>query len=234
MVALAQISAGIISEASRSLDVSSQNLVNASTPGYKRRVEFRHVLAANSGIDSGNVTAGSATDFAPGKLVQTGNPCDLAIVDAGFFVARAPSGALLYLRGGQFHRDPAGRLVLANGLALQADGGDLTLKDGAFQVLADGVVTQAGEPVGRLDIVDFADRQALGRDETGAFTAQDGQASAVDRPVVKQGVIEASNVTTAGEMVSMMAALRRAETGQRLMSTYDDLIGRVLTTFGQP
>lgn len=148
-------------------------------------------------------------------------------------MARSPAGQLLYLRGGQFHRDPEGRLVTAGGLVLQADGGDLALKAGAFKVAADGVVTQGGEPVGRLDIVDFSDRQALGRDASGAFTAPSGEARALDNPSVMQGVVEASNVTTAGEMVSLMGALRRAETGQRLMSTYDDLMGRVLTTFGQ-
>jgi len=34
-------------------------------------------------------------------------------------------------------------------------------------------------------------------------------------------------------MISMMEALRRAETGQRLVGVYDDLMGRVLTSLGQ-
>lgn len=185
-----------------------------------------------SATTTDNSSVNDATDFSSGKLMQTGNPADLAIIDAGFFVARNPAGQQLYLRGGQFHRDADGRLVTVDGLSLQADGRDLALKDGAFTVAADAVVTQNGEPVGRLDIVDFADRQALAR-SGGGFAALEGQAQPVDHPIVKQGVVEASNVATAGEMVSMMAALRRAETGQKLMNTYDDLIARVLTTFGQ-
>jgi hypothetical protein len=34
-------------------------------------------------------------------------------------------------------------------------------------------------------------------------------------------------------MVTIMGALRRAQTGQRLAMVYDDLMGRVLQTFGQ-
>jgi flagellar basal body rod protein FlgG len=190
-------------------------------------------LAAISATTTNNISTSDATDFSAGKLMQTGNPADLAIVDGGFFAARNPAGQLLYLRGGQFHRDVDGRLVTVDGLSLQADGRDLGLKDGAFAIAADAVVTQGGEPVGRLDIVDFTDRQALTRVAGGGFAALDGQGQPVDHPIVKQGVVEASNVATAGEMVSMMAALRRAETGQKLMNTYDDLMGRVLTTFGQ-
>jgi flagellar basal body rod protein FlgG len=50
---------------------------------------------------------------------------------------------------------------------------------------------------------------------------------------VRQGAIEASNVSTGVEMVDMMAAIRRAESGQRLVNVYDDLMGRALTLFGQ-
>lgn len=236
MVGISEIAASIIGDASRSLEVSSQNLVNSSTPGYKKRVSFGHILAANESATSSvvaNIATGNATDFSSGKLISTGNPCDLAIADAGFFTVRTQAGQALYLRGGQFHRDPEGRLVTGGGQALQADGGDLVLKAGDFKVAGDGVVTQGGEPVGRLDIVDFADRQSLGRDGSGAFTAVDGQASPVTTATVQQGVVEASNVTTADEMVSLMGAVRRAETGQRLMGVYDDLMGRVLSTFGQ-
>jgi hypothetical protein len=35
-------------------------------------------------------------------------------------------------------------------------------------------------------------------------------------------------------MVALMEAVRRAETGQRIIGTYDDLMGRALSAFGQP
>jgi hypothetical protein len=34
-------------------------------------------------------------------------------------------------------------------------------------------------------------------------------------------------------MISLMSGLRGAETGQRVVQIYDDLMGRALTVFGQ-
>lgn len=227
------IAANIIGRASRSLELTSQNLANSATLGYKRRVEFSRILAG-SDLDRGeSIAGGSAVDFSPGRISKTGNPDDLALLGGGFFIVRAPSGQLLYLRGGRFHRDAEGRLATEGGLVLQCDGGDLVLRDGAFKVSPDGSVALAGEPVGRLDIVDFSDRQALVREATGAFSAAGTTPTPVETPRVQQGAVEMSNVTSGAEMVSMMAALRQAESGQRIMTVYDDLMGRVLTAFGQ-
>jgi flagellar basal-body rod protein FlgG len=45
-------------------------------------------------------------------------------------------------------------------------------------------------------------------------------------------MVEASNVNLAEEMVSMMEVMRQAETGARLVQTYDDLMGKVVQTLG--
>ena len=55
----------------------------------------------------------------------------------------------------------------------------------------------------------------------------------VASPELRQGMIEGSNVALADEMVSMMDALRQAEGGAHLVQTYDDLMGRAISTLGQ-
>ncbi|WCM29993.1 hypothetical protein NDN01_25485 [Sphingomonas sp. QA11] len=65
------------------------------------------------------------------------------------------------------------------------------------------------------------------------FRLGTGEAEEVADPLVRQGMTEASNVSVGDEMVTMMAALRQAESGARLVQTYDDLLGRAITTFGQ-
>jgi flagellar basal-body rod protein FlgG len=50
---------------------------------------------------------------------------------------------------------------------------------------------------------------------------------------LRQGMVEGSNVSLGSEMVTMMTAVREAESGARLLQVYDDLIGRAITTFGQ-
>ncbi len=174
-----------------------------------------------------------STDFSAGKPINTSNPFDLAIVGDGFFCVRSPEG-LLYTRQGQFRRDSDGRVVTAQGYALQSQsGGDLTLQGAAMQVQADGTVLEDGEARARLAIVDVKDRQSMTYADGGMFKVPDAAVAPMDAPTVRQGMLEASNVSTGDEMVSIMEALRQAESGQRLVTLYDDLMGRALTVFGQ-
>ena len=233
----------VLSRVGRRVETSAQNISNISTPGYKRAVSFESVLNAQDARldpDGGNSVAGtrmgmgSAIDFSPGQPQNTGNPGDLAILGAGFFSVRTGDGSVLYTRQGQFQRDADGHLVNAQGGVLQqTGGGDLVLKGGDFKVLGDGTVVQSGEAIGRIAIAAISDPAVMHYAEDGLYTAPDDAVSAMDAPSVSQGALEASNVSMGAEMISIMAALREAQAGQRLVNVYDDLVGRAVTTFGQ-
>lgn len=232
MGGLIEIASSILSDATRTVEFSAQNTANIATPGYKRRLDFARVMAATT-EPMGDLGARAATtDFSPGKISETGNPFDLALVGDGFFVVRTASGVLRYTRDGQFVRGADGRITDARGAFLQAEGADLVLRSGRPEVLPDGVVLEDGAPIARLDIVTIADRTAMTPTQGGGFAASAESAQPLAAASVRQGALEMSNVTTASEMVSLMAALRRAESGQRLANVYDDLMGRVISTFG--
>ncbi len=164
--------------------------------------------------------------------MNTGNPLDFALQGRGFFVVRT-GDATYYTRDGQFRRDADGRLTTADGASVQGANGDVSVGAGAVSVLADGTIMQDGQPLGRLAVADFADTSVLRPAGGGLFAAPSGAASDLSSPQIRQGMLEASNVSTADEMVSMMAALRSAEAGQRIAQVYDDLMGRAVTAFGQ-
>jgi flagellar basal body rod protein FlgG len=113
------------------------------------------------------------------------------------------------------------------------EGGDLVMDGPNLTVAADGMVSTNGHPVGRLAVVDFEDRSRLSHIGVAAFSAEGLEAIPVSNPMVRQGMLESSNVNNGDEMVAMMEGLRRAESAQRLVTTYDDLMGRALTLFGQ-
>jgi flagellar basal-body rod protein FlgG len=118
-------------------------------------------------------------------------------------------------------------------MVLQATAGDFVINGSDMQVLTDGTVVDGGEPVAQLAIVNFGDPSVLDAVGSGLFTAPSGSAVEVASPEVRQGMIEASNVSTADEIISVMAALRGAESGQRVAQVYDDLMGRAEAVFGQ-
>lgn len=230
---ITEVAAQILSRAERRAEVAAQNITNASTPGYRRRIGFEQALAAGAPPFGQPSDSRDAMDFTAGQLATTGSPTDLAIAGDGFFAVRGDDETL-YSRQGQFRRDDAGRLVNADGLALQTlEGGDLIVGAGDFQVSADGVVTRGGEAIGRIALYDFSDRAGLTMQRAGMFAAGGAEPVRVEQPAVRQGMLEGSNVNMGDEMVTMMEAVRRAETGQRLVNTYDDLMGRALNLFGQ-
>lgn len=97
-----------IQAASKSLDVTGNNIANSSTVGFKRsRAEFADVYNYNAyGVSRTAVGGGVSLSrvsqsFATGDIYGTNNALDLAINGSGFFILN-DQGAKAYTRAGQF------------------------------------------------------------------------------------------------------------------------------------
>jgi len=100
-----------LNAAQKDLDVSSNNIANVNTTGFKEsRAEFVDVYAASllaSGktkVGDGVLTADVAQQFSQGSIQFTNNALDLAITGNGFFatVPELDSLERSYTRAGQF------------------------------------------------------------------------------------------------------------------------------------
>jgi flagellar basal body rod protein FlgG len=49
---------------------------------------------------------------------------------------------------------------------------------------------------------------------------------------VQQGYVEAANVSVGNDMIQIMEAMRRIESGQKLVHVYDDMVGTALQRLG--
>lgn len=233
MPGLFEAASAILSASERQLEVVSRNVANVSTSGFKRQISSaRSVAATGRGAFDALVTR-TRSDLASGKLRETGNPLDLAIAGSGFFQLR-DGDRLVYSRQGSFRLAADGTVVSPQGLALQqAGGGDLVLDTETVRIAADGTVLDADRPVARIAVFTSSKAGAIESVDGSLFRLPPANAVEIDVPQVRQGMIEASNVSMGDEMVTMMTALRQAETGSRLVQTYDDLLGRAITAFGQ-
>lgn len=111
----------------KSLDVTSNNIANVATYGFKAsRAEFSDVyttsVMANSKttVGSGVQTATVSQQFAQGSISNTNNALDLAISGEGFFVMK-PEGSNenIYTRAGNFEVDENGYVISNAGYFLQ-------------------------------------------------------------------------------------------------------------------
>lgn len=231
MGSIAEIGGAVISHAQAAAATVSQNMANSLTPGYRAQRNFARELVPEQ-LEATDPVAtvpdATMTDFAPGKMINTGNPLDLAIQGDGFFMLRA-GDKTYYSRSGQFARTADGLLATPEGWILQGSSGDVGTTGSGLQVTGDGVILQDGTPVARLAIKRFVDPSHLTPIGGSSFEADEAAAEDVVNPAVRQGMLESANVSSGTEMVELMAAMRRAESGQRIVQLYDELMGKAIT-----
>ncbi len=222
------------------LDALTNNLANASTPGFKAQLVVQRARAAahaHSGAAAvaTPITRGHLeTDFSQGSLETTGDPLHFAISGPGFFVIETEAGERLTRRG-SFSLDAQGFLVTAEGERVQGDGGDLALGDavtdeGPIHVAPDGTIEVGRNRIGRLRVVTVADPQALVREGASRFAAP-GQ-TLEDAPdggfVVRQGALERSNASPITNLVALIETLRGFEAYMTATTRLDQVNERAI------
>jgi len=112
-----------LNAANQDLSVTSNNLANADTIGFKgSTTEFADLFSggqSTTAVGNGVAVSEVAQQFTQGNIETTGNNLDLAISGDGFFIL-SNGGALNYTRDGEFQLNAAGDIVNAQGELLQA------------------------------------------------------------------------------------------------------------------
>jgi flagellar basal-body rod protein FlgF len=202
---------GMVSEQVRQ-DQLSNDLANASTPGFKPDETPQHsfgaMLMANTegGAAIGSVNEGVAlgkayTNMTPGAMQETGEPLDFAIEGSGFFAVKTPEG-IRYTRDGQFTNSSAGVLTDTNGDPV------LDAKGAQIRVSATGTV-----PAGTVGIFEVPGAAKQGEN---LYT---GTAAGKPTGTVRQGSLEGSGVDAAKVMVEMITSLRTFQSGQQAIQS---------------
>ena len=103
--------------ASKALDVTSNNVANSATVGFKSAAAHFADVYANSLAGSGASAVGIGTSvgavqqqFTQGNITTTNNPLDISINGGGFY-RMSTNGTITYSRSGQFHLDKDGFVI---------------------------------------------------------------------------------------------------------------------------
>ena len=167
------------------VEVTSNNLANLNTTGFKRqRAEFQDLLyqdllrVGSSSSDGDTIVPtgiqlGVGVKLASvyrvteqGNLMQTGNSLDLAIEGRGYFRIRMPNGDTGYTRAGVLQVSPTGDIVTQNGniiepgITVPSGALDVTInKSGQVLVKVGGQVAE--QNVGQITLATFANEPRL-------------------------------------------------------------------------
>ncbi len=173
-----------LNAASTDLEVTGNNIANASTNGFKEsRAEFADVYA-NALQDDTSTAAGSgvrvtriAQQFGQGTIDFTSNNFDLAISGDGFFVLEDPDGSRSYTRAGAYSVDRNGLVVNHANQKLKVyaasigSNGETTFRSGALSDLQ--LPLQPSAPSATTDIAAALNLDADATEPTVAFDAGD-------------------------------------------------------------
>lgn len=228
---LLEIGAVMLSRSQRRLEATMANIANMTTPGFKRQRIAETFVVALAGL-----TAVSSTkaDFSQGMLKSAAGPLNLGISGQGFFKVRNSEGEVFFSRGGQFSRSSNGRVVDAHGMTLQTiEGRDLVLGSVDIEIVENGTVLEHGRPVARIGLFAPASTSQMRTYAGSLFQKDEADMFEVNSPLIRQGTLEGSNVDVSFEMTEVMSAMRQAETGSRVVQTFDTLIGQAISTFGR-
>ena len=239
------------------IDNIANNLANVSTNGYKRsRAIFEDLIYQTlrqpgaqssqqttipTGLQLGTGVRPVATEkiFTQGNLQRTDNGFDLAVSGQGFFQILQPDGSTAYTRDGSFHLDSQGNLVTSSGFPLQPN---IVVPADAisFSVGKDGTVTvtQPGSPaatqLGQIQLATFVNPgglQAIGENlflETAASGTPTPNTPGLNGAgQINQSFVETSNVNVAEELVQMIQTQRAYELNSKVISTSDQMLGRL-------
>lgn len=221
---------------SAALDATANNIANASTAGFRAdRVVFREALTAARSADISSVGPGTARiDSQAGALTTTDNPLDLALEGDGYFGVDTPNGPR-YTRAGNFRLDAERTVVTADGHAVRGEGGAPIVvppEATAIAVANDGTISADGEPIGKLELVRFASNQL--QRQGGTLYAANGPPETGEAPLVRSGMLEASNVNVVRGVVDLVKVSRTYESLMKVIQGYHDVESRAARDLGGP
>lgn len=232
----------------RKIDISSNNIANLNTAGYKKEqavtTNFGSLLINKykqngikeeatpiSDISLIRTIEENNTIHSQGSLEETGSMTDFAIMGAGFFAIDS-NGQVLYTRNGSFNIDEEGYLVLEGAGRVQGEFGDIYIGTDKFDYREDGSIIVEDEVVDNIAVYDFADYNSLNKFREGMFIS-DTEPDLVDYPLIVNKTIERSNVNVTEELTGILSSQRALQTAAQALKIYDMINDKAVNEIGK-
>lgn len=195
--------------------------------------------ATGTAIGLGTRVANTQSNLAQGAFQQTNRELDIAIEGKGYLTVQDPGGDTLYTRAGHLNLNANGQLVVGSAYTGR-------LLDPAISVdpQATGIVIQPNGQVfvqlpntpqltaaGQLQLATFVNPEGLLRMGDNLYSATDASGTAtLANPgdngvgVVRQNMLEASNVEPVQELIDLITTQRSFELNSQAVQAGDEIL----------
>jgi flagellar basal-body rod protein FlgF len=138
----------------------------------------------------------------------------------GFFVVQTTAG-IRYTRNGSFRSERAGYMVTSSGDRVLGEQKPIQFGGEPASLSSDGIISQNGGVLARLQIVAINASQ-LSPQGNSNYAAPASAAKPVSTPVVRQGMLESSNLSPIAAIVRLILVQRQTEMLQRAFSVFNN------------
>lgn len=193
-------------------------------------------------IGLGTRVSSTQTDHGQGAFKETGKPLDVAISGHGFFQVTAPNGNILYTRAGNFSVNNNGQLVTGSAgvgrllqpqITIPPDATGITISPDGFVA-----VQQNGSPqlqqVGQIQLVRFLNPDGLLKLGENLYRETNASGTPIlNNPglngvgVLRQGMLESSNVEPVQELIDLITTQRAFELNSQAVQAGDQILQQV-------
>lgn len=225
----------------RALEITSNNLANMNTTGFKRDIPFyTHLTKAEQQfaendikgiINSGVEIRERIIDFSQGDLIQTDNPLDLAVYGKGLFRIER-GGNYYYTRDGSFTINKDKQLVTKNNDPVLGKNGIIILNTNHIRIDEAGQIFDSqNNLIDQLLVIDFENDQ-LAKFQSNLYQPYDieNEGTEAENSRIKQGFIEGSNVNPVSSMVGLIKINHLSQTYQKILQSISEDMDRKLIT----
>lgn len=225
----------------KTFDVISNNIANATTPGYKGQTIVQSAfadhmmtrLSSDERLVKPNIGVGAYitastdehTDFAQGNVDFTSRPFDIAIMGEGFFLVESDTYGEVATRNGQFALDEDGYLILPGaGRVLNDSRNAIQLEGSSFTVDRNGVIYVDGDESDAFFIARWEGAfQRVGDDLYKPEGNTDFESQELGSYRLTQGAVERANINMAQEMSRIIAGQGNYQSCSQILKIYDKL-----------
>jgi flagellar basal-body rod protein FlgG len=218
-----------VGEDSFTVDASGQILVGGQVKDKLVSSPPGNVIGTmNSGVRISQIV----TSFQQGDLQTTESYTDFAILGKGFFEVDTPDG-VRYTRSGSFLINSEGELVTTEGNKIVGADGPIVLESDDFSVNKFGEISVNGVIVDKFKIVNPANSQDMKKSGQSLYRLVRPSEDIPFEGSILQGSVEESNTSSINEMIEMLQLYRNYETNQKIISSYDSTMEKLLTDLGR-
>jgi flagellar basal-body rod protein FlgG len=214
--------------------------------------------ASVGNMGTGVMVNNSSIIFEQGRFEKTEAPLDVALDGPGFFILTKPeksssSTKEVFSRNGNFNIDKDGYIINSSGYRLMGYSqasepssgrsiyrGDNKLQNnlvslqargaGQINITLEGIVYQGNDEIGQIALAEPADKNNMRKEGLGHYTNTAKKMNFSSAASIKQGYLEKSNVNPVKAMVELISVQRAFETGQKLITSQDETLGKLFTT----